>query len=179
VTVLSTSAPRLRTRTDYLIGTKPRCGRCTKAVSETVCIYDLERGEHSYDERTTPRFKSSAQGSPRISDASQLNLSPAVGRDFQHSHGENHQHSHGENHQHSHGDNQRILLLEQQVKELQTALAASQARETPQKDTSPESRTVSNVLGLCFIPQLINHCYQRKTLQDYIRSITRSSHTLR
>ena len=141
--VLSTPAPRLRTPIDYLIGSKPRCGRCAKAVSETECIYDLERDEHSLAERATPRFKSSTQGSPRISDASHLNLPPTVGRD----------------HEHSHVENQRIILLEQQVKELQKALTASQSRETPPNDTSPESRTVSNVLGLCFLSQLISHCF--------------------
>ena len=143
MTVYPTSTSRLRTSADYLVGSKPRCGRCVKAVSENECIYDLEKDEHSLGERATPRFKSSTQGSPRISDASHLNFPSTVSRD----------------HEHSHGENQRIILLEQQVKELQKALAASQSRETPPNDTSPDSRTVSNVLGLCFLSQLISHCF--------------------
>ena len=115
-------------------------------MSETECIYDLEKDEHPHEERATPRFKSSNHGTPRASGATRLSLSPTVTR----------------SHEDSHGENQRIKLLEQQVKELQKALAVGQSRETPQKDLSSVSRMVSNVLGLYVPPNLIIHFSQYK-----------------
>lgn len=114
-------------------GSKPQCGRCAKAVSEIECIYDLEKDEHSRDDHTVKRFKSSDHGTPRASDSTLLSP-PTIRRD----------------HGHGHGESQRVMSLGKQVKELQEALAARQSQDAQQKDISSESRTVSNVLGLCF-----------------------------